>query len=597
MFHLNFIKKASKSLTLDAQFNAYKIIQRVLLGYVLPHIWTFIFSTLLVLVISGTTSLQAYLIQPALDVVFNQKDMRLLAAVPIAIMLVAIIKAVASYLQARAMSVMISKINFQIQRELYEHFIKSDMKLLNSQQSGTFLVNISNDSSGIVNILNVIVNNFIRQVATIIALLAVMLSQSVTLTLISLVAFPIAFGVVYRISYKLRNLSSHSLRLQESYMSQLTESLQYAKLVKSYNAEDYECKRFNKLTNELYQLVKRQISLSNINAPMMEMLGTVGVAAVIWYGGYQVMQGTTTIGTFFSFFGAALMLYKPIKSASGITSGLQQGLVCANRVFNVLDSKPTITDKPNALDLPNPIIGNIQLRNVNFSYSETRQTLKNINIEIKGGTTVAMVGHSGGGKSTIMNLISRFYEPSSGEITLDGLNIQDIKLHSLRSKMSLVSQEVELFNETVRENIRYSKEDATDIQIQRAAELAAADEFIRDLPNGYDTVVGPRGLMLSGGQRQRIAIARAFLYNAPILLLDEATSALDPISEKVIQNAIYNLMQNKTCVVIAHRLSTVIKADTIYVISNGEVVESGKHQDLIKRNGIYAQLYVKQLED
>jgi subfamily B ATP-binding cassette protein MsbA len=349
----------------------------------------------------------------------------------------------------------------------------------------------------------------------------------------------------------------------------------------------------SKIVEEIFKMGKKISRISLISSPFVESLAGVGVACVIWYGGMKVISGETTQGAFFSFFVAMMMAYKPLKSVSQMNSGIQMGLGSTSRFYQLIDEKPQIIDKENAINLDDPK-GEITFENVNFRYVPERLALKNLNLQIKAGQKVALVGHSGGGKSTIMQLILRFYDPESGIIKLDGYDIRDLTLKSLRSAMSVVNQEVMLFDDTILENIRYGKEGATEEEIINAAKMAEADSFINDLPDKYHAKVGQNGIRLSGGQRQRIAIARAILYNAPILLLDEATSALDPISEELIKNAFNSLMKNKTSIVIAHRLSTIINADKIIVINNGEVVEQGNHQELIALNGFYANLYYKQ---
>jgi subfamily B ATP-binding cassette protein MsbA len=325
------------------------------------------------------------------------------------------------------------------------------------------------------------------------------------------------------------------------------------------------------------------------------MLGGIGVACVIWYGGSQVMSGHTTPGAFFSFFTAMMMAYKPLKSVSGMNSGIQLGLGATERYFETIDKKPKIKDKKNAKQV-NMIKGQISFDNVYFNYIEDKIALNGLNLNIKRGEVTALVGPSGGGKSTIMNMILRFYDPKKGKITLDNHDLKDLTLKSLRSSMSVVNQEVMLFDDTVLENIRYGKEDATKEEIIEAAKMAEADEFIAELPKKYDTQIGQNGVVLSGGQRQRIAIARAILYNAPILLLDEATSALDPISENLIKNALNKLMKGRTTIVIAHRLSTIMHADKICVVMGGKIIEEGTHKELLKLKGEYANLYNKQFE-
>jgi subfamily B ATP-binding cassette protein MsbA len=375
----------------------------------------------------------------------------------------------------------------------------------------------------------------------------------------------------------------------------MSDTLQYSKLVKSYNCEKFEVKRMGNIIEGLYKLGVKISKLSLVASPFVEMLGGVGVALVIWYGGTQVITGATTQGAFFSFFTAMLMAYKPLKSVAGMNSKIQVGFGALERFYDAIDQKPTIVSKPNAIDLV-PARGAVQFDNVSFSYLPEKPTLSNVTLDIPKGKTIALVGHSGGGKSTIMNMLLRFYDANSGRILLDGHDIRDLTVSSLRSSMSVVNQEVMLFDDTVIENIRYGKENATKEEIISAAKLAEADEFISDLPEGYESRIGQNGILLSGGQRQRIAIARAILYNAPILLLDEATSSLDPISEHAIKKALNTLMKGRTTIVIAHRLSTVIHADRIYVISDGKIIESGKHQELLEKEGYYANLYSKQFE-
>ena len=366
---------------------------------------------------------------------------------------------------------------------------------------------------------------------------------------------------------------------------------------KAYDCENFEISRMKKIIENVFIMGKKMSRISLIASPFVETLGGIGVAAVIWYGGMQVIEGTTTPGAFFSFFTAMLMAYRPLKSVSGMNSGVQLGLASLTRIYTMLDKKPEIVDKPNAIKIDiKKVKGDINFDNVSFSYIDDKLALDKINLSIPAGKTTALVGHSGGGKSTIMSMILRFYDPSSGSIKLDNHDIRDLTISSLRSSMSVVNQEVMLFDDTIIENIRYGKENATKEQIIEAAKMAEADQFIQELPDKYETKVGQNGIRLSGGQRQRIAIARAILYNSPILLLDEATSALDPISEKLIKDALAKLMKNKTSIVIAHRLSTVMHADKIVVISNGKIVEEGTHKTLLKKNGAYAKLYHKQFE-
>ncbi|MFM8185857.1 MAG: ABC transporter ATP-binding protein, partial [Alphaproteobacteria bacterium] len=394
---------------------------------------------------------------------------------------------------------------------------------------------------------------------------------------------------------KLRNLSFKNQEMSAKFNSQMSDTLQYSKLVKAYHCEEFEIKRMSVIIDSIAKVGRKISRMSLVSSPFVESLAGLGVAAVIWYGGHQVIEGKTTPGAFFSFFAAMMMAYRPLKSVSGMNSSVQMGLASATRLFKLLDEKPTIIDKPNAINLEK-VKGEIEFEDVCFSYDDSKTTLNDISFKVKAGQSVALVGHSGGGKSTIMSMILRFYDPNRGAVKLDGHDISDLTLKSVRNSMSVVNQEVMLFDDTILENIRYGKIEATEEEIVRAAKLAEADEFIQELPNKYHSKIGQNGIRLSGGQRQRIAIARAILYNAPILLLDEATSSLDPISEKLIKDALNSLMKNRTSIIIAHRLSTVIHCDKIIVIANGRVVEEGSHKELLDLNGTYANLYLKQFE-
>jgi subfamily B ATP-binding cassette protein MsbA len=572
------------------------LVRRLFKEYIIPHKKTFFISIILMLVIAGTTSIHAYLVKPALDSVFVEKKEGALIVIPLIVLGVTIVKGFATYFQLLVMNLMNLKITNALRIRMYAHFIKSDIAKLHSKSSGDMMASILNEIGMIVGMINVAINGFVKQFITLFALIGVMFYQSFELSLIAFIGFPLAAYPIYKIGRKLRNLSYKNQEIAGKFTSQMSDTLQYSKLVKAYNCEDFEIKRMSKIVDGIYQIGKKISSMSLIASPFVESLAGIGVAAVIWYGGYQVLHGETTPGAFFSFFTAMMMAYRPLKSVGGMNSGIQMGLAAATRYYRSIDELPKIVDKENAIELKE-VKGDIEFKDVNFSYIDDKKALENINIDIKAGQTVALVGHSGGGKSTIMNMILRFYDPELGIIKLDGHDLKDLKISSVRKAMSVVNQEVMLFDDTVLENIRYGKENATKEEIIAAAKMAEADEFISELEGGYEARIGQNGIRLSGGQRQRIAIARAILYNAPILLLDEATSALDPISERLIKNALNKLMENRTSIVIAHRLSTVIHADKIFVISHGKVIESGTHNELLaKEGGAYANLYSKQFE-
>jgi|APGre2960657423_1045063.scaffolds.fasta_scaffold00393_7 subfamily B ATP-binding cassette protein MsbA len=571
------------------------LVKRITFEYIISHWRTFGISIGLMLLIAGTTSFHAWLIKPALDSVFVQKNTNALVYIPLLVLGVTVIKGFATYYQLLTMNLLTMRITSQMRLRLYSHFIKSDIDKLHNKSSGDMISSIINEITSVVGLISTSMNGFVKQFFTLFALIIVMFNQSVELSLVAFIGFPLAAYPIYRIGKRLRNLSYKNQEIASKFNSQMSDTLQYSKLVKAYHCEDFEVRRMGIIIDSAFQMAKKISRISLISSPFVESLAGIGVAAVIWYGGHQVITGQTTPGAFFSFFAAMMMAYKPLKSVSSMNSGVQMGLAAATRLYTLLDEKPQIIDKPNALEILD-VKGDIEFANVNFSYVEGKDALKSVSFKIPAGKTVALVGHSGGGKSTIMNMILRFYDPQNGQVKLDGHDIRDLTVKSLRSSMSVVNQEVMLFDDTVLENIRYGKEGATEEQIIRAAKLAEADEFISELPEKYHSKVGQNGIRLSGGQRQRIAIARAILYDAPILLLDEATSALDPISEKLIKDALAKLMKNRTSLVIAHRLSTVIHCDKIIVISNGKVVEEGKHQELLDQNGLYANLYLKQFE-
>ena len=569
--------------------------KRITREYIIPHWKTFLISVSLMVVIAGTTALNAWLIKPALDSVFVDKNVTALVIIPLVVLLVTVVKGFSTYFQLLTMSILSLRITSDMRIRLYSHFIKSDISKLHSKSSGDMMSSIINEIGSVVGVINSVINGFVKQLLTLLALIVVMFYQSLELSLIAFIGFPLAAYPIYKLGRRLRNLSFKNQEISSKFSSQMSDTLQYSKLVKAYHCEDFEVRRMSLIVESIFKMGKKISRISLIASPFVESLAGIGVAAVIWYGGHQVITGQTTPGAFFSFFAAMMMAYKPLKSVSNMNSGVQMGLAAATRLYTLLDEKPTLVDKLNAIELKN-IKGDIEFENVNFGYVDDKLALREVSFKIPAGKTVALVGHSGGGKSTIMSMILRFYDPESGAVKLDSHDIRDLTMKSLRGAMSVVNQEVMLFDDTILENIRYGKEDASEEEIIRAAKMAEADEFICELPEKYHARVGQNGIRLSGGQRQRIAIARAILYNAPILLLDEATSSLDPISEKLIKDALAKLMKGKTTLVIAHRLSTVMHAHKIVVIGGGRVIEEGTHKDLLEKGGAYANLYMKQFE-
>jgi subfamily B ATP-binding cassette protein MsbA len=563
--------------------------------YLLPNYKMFMVSVILMIIVALTTSAHAWLIKPALDAVFIGKKSDMLLLIPLAVFGVTVIKGFSTYFQLLSMNIVILKITSNMRTRVYNHFIRSDIAKLHNKSSGDMIMTITNEINSITAMISTVINGFVKQFFTLGFLIILMFKQSLELSLVSFIGFPLAAYPIYKIGRKLRNLSYKNQEMSQKFASQMNDTLQYSKLVKSYNCEDYEVKRMDLIIDGIFKMGKKMSRLALISSPFTETMTGVGVAAVIWYGGKQVVEGITTPGAFFSFIGALMMAYRPLKSVSGMNSGVQLGLAAATRLYSLLDEKPKVVDKPNAVELKNPQ-GNITFEKIKFSYIADKIAINDLSFEVKAGQKIALVGHSGGGKSTIMSLLLRFYDPQEGVIKIDGHDICNLTISSLRSAMSVVNQEVMLFDDIVMENIRYGKIDASEEEIINAAKLAEADQFIKELPLGYNTQIGQNGIRLSGGQRQRIAIARAILYNAPILLLDEATSALDPISERAIKEALDNLTKNRTTLIIAHRLSTVIYADKILVINEGRVIESGTHKELLDKSGSYANLYSKQFD-
>lgn len=560
---------------------------------------------------ASSIAYRAYLIKPAIDQVFLDKNTTALIIIPIKLILIAIVIAATTFLEGYIMQKTTTKININYQRKLFTKLINFNMDYFQNKSSHRIMDQFG-DIGGLMTALSLVLTGLIKQLLTMISLIGLMFYQSPKLSILAFIGFPAVIYPIYRIGRSLKNMAAKGRELSGSVNSIMGESLSLIELVKSNSSENYEISKFNEAIKTTYKISMKMIRKALISSPLMEMAGSIGFAGVIWYGGSAVINGTMTTGSFFTFMTALLSVYKPAKSFAGLNIQVQTALACARRLFIVLDKEPQIKDKENAITL-DKVKGDINFDNVEFSYPfhekneplvvenesnkiSEKVALNSINLNIQHGHSVALVGHSGSGKSTIFKLLLRFYDPIKGCISIDGHNIKDITLKSLRDNISVVNQDVLIFNASVKENVRYGTFDATDEQIVEACKLANADEFINELEDGYDTMLGPNGCVLSGGQKQRISIARAILKNAPILLLDEATSALDPISEKLIQKALHNLMKDRTTIIIAHRLTTVQNCDIIFVMQEGQLMEQGNHEELLAINGLYANLYRKQFE-
>ncbi len=573
------------------------LVKRLLTEHVGRYRGRLALALVMMVLVAGTTALLAKLIEPVLDQVFTNHDPLMLKWVAIGIMATFIVKGAASYGEAVIMNSTGQGIVADLQNRMFHHLISADLAFFNNTSTGLLIARFTND----VNLLRSIVTNTLtslgKDVLSVIFLVGVMFYQDWALAAVAFIAFPTAILPIARIGRRMRKVSANT----QAEMAQLTilleQAFQGARHVKAYGMEAYEAARAGKVIHRILRLVTKAGSIRAISSPIMETLGGVAIVAVIVYGGMQVINGDRTTGTFFSFITALLLAYEPVKRLANLNVSLQEGLAAAQRVFAVLDIAPEIRERENAAILT-ARGGEITFDAVKFGYRGTgAQALSGIDLVVPAGRRVALVGPSGAGKSTMLNLIPRFYDVTGGRILIDGVDIRDVTFASLRATIALVSQEITLFDDTVRANIAYGRQNASEDEIIEAARNAAAHDFIMRLPQGYDTPVGELGIKLSGGQRQRLSIARAMLKNAPILLLDEATSALDSESERQVQKALGTLMQGRTVLVIAHRLSTVVDADLICVIEAGRLIEQGTHGELITKGGAYARLYALQFAD
>jgi subfamily B ATP-binding cassette protein MsbA len=568
---------------------------RRLLEFVKPY-WKHLAGAMVcMLFVSAATAGSAFLVKPVLDDVFFKKDLTMLKLIPLAIIGIFLLKGFFDYGQAFLMSYVGQRIIADLREKIYNHIQSLSLSFFTRNPTGVLMSRILNDVNMIQGAVTDAVTGLLKDVFTLVGLVAVIFYRDWKLALIAMVVFPVAVVPIVKFGRKLRSYSTRSQSAMANLSTILLETLTGARIVKAFNMEDHERRRFAKENRRLFGILIKSVRVKAISHPLMEFLGGVGIAFIVFYGGYNVIQGGATPGTFFSFLAALLMLYEPVKRLSGVNNTVQQGLAAAARIFEVLDSVPEIQSKPEAKALPSVSRG-IEYEDVSFKYEED-WVLKNINLRIRVGEMVAFVGSSGGGKTTLVNLLPRFYDVTAGKITIDGVDIRDYRVESLRHRVGIVTQQTILFNDTVRNNIAYGNIDQPFEEIVKAAEAAYAQGFIQNLPQGYDTIIGEQGVKLSGGERQRISIARALLKNAPILILDEATSSLDSESEIEVQKALEYLMEGRTTLVIAHRLSTIRKANRIMVLSNGEIVEEGTHEELLARDGEYKKLYLLQFKD
>ncbi|WP_371737678.1 ABC transporter ATP-binding protein [Magnetospirillum sp. UT-4] len=574
--------------------------RRLLREGVRPYLGMVLAAVACMAISAGATATYAWLMDPIINKIFVARKAEYLWPLAATIIATFAAKSVADYGEAVLLSRVGLKVIADMQNRLFSRLMDLDVAFFHLHQTGKLMSRMTND----VNSMRFAVSNALtgagKDASSVIFLVALMFYQDWVLASLTFFVFPIAILPIARLGRRMRKVTANTQEQNGLFSTYLNQAIQGIRVVKAYGMEDYERAKVGGLVDTLHQLTYKAARVRSASSPIMEMLGGIAITVVIVYGGSQVIASADTnpdrAGAFFSFITALMLAYKPMKALASLNTNLQEGLAAAARCFEVIDTRPTISDPPGAL----PLVvreGGVRFEGVFFTYDGVKAALDGIDLSVPGGRTVALVGPSGAGKTTILNLLPRYFDVTDGRVTIDGQDIRGVSIASLRAKIGLVSQDIVLFDDTIRANIAYGRFGATDDEIEAAARAAAAHDFIMGLPGGYDTVVGERGLNLSGGQRQRLAIARAMLKNAPILLLDEATSALDTESERQVQAALEHLMKGRTTIVIAHRLSTVVDADLIHVMDRGRVVESGSHSELLAQGGLYARLHALQFAD
>ncbi|MCX8042861.1 MAG: ABC transporter transmembrane domain-containing protein [Desulfobacterota bacterium] len=566
-----------------------------LFPYVIPYWKTFLLAMVCAVPAALCSTGIAYLVKPALDEVFLKKDMTMLKLIPLAIIGLYAVRGVFEFMFNYFLGSIGQYIMRTFQNRIYEHLQSLPVSFFSKSRTGALMTRITNDVTLISGAINEGLVDLFKETVTALGLIGVLFKQDFRLALISFLIIPWMLVPIWRFAQKSRRFSTKGQERVGRIATFIHETITGCRIVKAFCMEEYENNRFQEENTRLLKIRLKRLRIRALSGPLMECIGGCAGAAVIFYGGYNVLNGTSTPGTFFSFVAALLMLYSPARNASTALQDIQEGLAGAQRVFEILDTQPDLVEKPDAVVLP-PVQGNISFKNVSFSYGTT-PVLRNINLDVSSGEIIALVGMTGCGKTTMVNLIPRFYDVTDGALLIDGYDVRDVTLHSLRSQIALVSQHPFIFNDSVFNNIACGRLGCSPDEVFAAAQAAAAHEFIVELPEGYNTVVGEHGQTLSGGQRQRIAIARALLKNAPILILDEATSSLDSHSEQLIQNALAQLIRGKTTFIISHRLSTVRSAHRIVVLAGGRIVEIGTHDELLAHGGEYTKLYSIYLQD
>ncbi len=544
--------------------------------------------------VAGSTALIAYLLDPAIEKIFIEKNERLMILIPIAILFAFAVKGTSLYLAKYLLIHVGGEVQKVLQLQIMQSIIRSDIDKVNKKHSGKFLSHINYDAGLVKKLVTDTILLFSKDTLTLFALMGVMFYQNWKLALFAIVMIPLASIAAKSLGKRVGKVTTQSQEISGFLNSFFIEIIKNHKIIKIFQNENYEDSRLSKIINSFKEKVVKIEVVMTRATPIMETLTGLMIGGLIYYSGNLIIKGELELNNFFSFLAAMMLAYQPVRTLATLNMGIHQGLSAAKRIVPIIEDDNEDKNKHKDLEITK---GNINFENVSFKYSESLQNiLQKINLNIKSGEMTALVGHSGAGKSTILNLIPRFYEPLSGKILIDNQSINEHSLRSLRENISLVSQDVSLFDDTIKNNIRYSKLTASDEEITEAAKLSNCEEFIKKLPNGYETVIGENGIRLSGGEKQRLSVARAILKKSKIILLDEATSSLDADTEDKIQKAINYLTKNKTTIVIAHRLSTILNSNMIYVIDSGNVVAQGNHKELINTSSIYQNFYEKQIK-
>jgi len=563
-----------------------------LLTYLKPYRLRLVFAILAMLGVSGLTALLAYLVKPVLDEVFVGKRLEMVYILPPLVVILYLLKNSFAFFHIYQMNYIGTQIIATLREQLFGAIGRQSMAFFDHGSTGDLMSRVTYDVVLLQASVTSVVTNFFKDSFTVVGLTAVIVYREWRLALMALLVYPVAVVLMYFFGKRIRRIATRTQAASAALYADLSESLKGQRIVKAFVREDFEEERFSRANREFMRLQVKMFTTKELSAPVMEVLASFGMAGIMFYGGYNVIKGYSTPGTFFSFLAALLMLYPPIKGLSRMHNVIHEGLAAATRVFALRDRPPDIQDRPGAVTLA-PLSRNIAYQEVFFSYGD-RPVLQDINFTVRRGELVALVGPSGAGKTTLLNLLPRFYEVSQGAILIDGCDIRDLTLASLRGQIGVVTQQTILFNDTVRHNVRYGRLEASEEEILEALKAAYAYDFVMAMPQGLDTLIGEQGVRLSGGERQRLAIARALLKDAPILLLDEATSSLDSESEREVQQALDRLIAGRTTLVIAHRLSTVRNAHRLIVLDQGRIIEEGTHAELLKLGGLYQRLYEMQ---